>query len=66
MAKRFTSDGSLIRLFGFPLVERQTTKDAKKRVDAANEKFASVSDEALCVKFCVPFTSLQKWLQNKS
>lgn len=66
MSKRFTSDGSIIKLFGFALVDRESSKDAKKRADAANEKFASVEDSALCVKFSVPFTMYQKWSKNNS
>lgn len=66
MAKRFTSEGSLIKLFGFALVERESVKDAKKRSDAANEKFASLEDVALLVKFSVPFTTYEKWLKNSS
>jgi hypothetical protein len=66
MAKRFTSDGSLIRLFDFPIVDRPSSKDAVKRANEANEKFASVEDSALCVKFGVPFTMYQKWDKNSS
>lgn len=66
MAKRFTSEGALIKLFGFALVERASVKDAKKRSDAANEKYASVEDVVLLVKFNVPFTTYTKWLKNSS
>lgn len=66
MAKRFTASGSLISLFGFALVERASARDALKRANAANEKFASVEDTALLVKFGVPFTTYQKWLKNNA
>lgn len=66
MTKRFTSEGSTICLFGMELVPRPTAADAAKRATAANEKYATVEHSALCVQFGVPFTTLQKWLQNNS
>lgn len=66
MSKRFTNHGTVICLFGMELVPRPTVKDAAKRAAEANEKFATLEHEALCVKFSVPFSALAKWLQNNS
>lgn len=66
MAKRFTNRGNVICLYGYDLVPRGTAADAKERAQRANEKFASLENEALAGKFSVPFSALAEWLKNNS